>query len=106
MSNHTHGPWRVSNGKVTKEIQVWSHVKRIADCSVSKSLGYPEVKANAQLIAAAPDLLAAAKAVTAVIEMFADELRIKESADGIYRQSADAFRKLDDLRAAIAKAER
>ncbi len=91
MSNYTPGPWRVSNGKVTKEIQVWSHVKRIAECSVSKALGYPEIKANAQLISAAPDLLAVVK-------------ELEESADywGEYDVPLGI---VDRIRAAIAKAE-
>ncbi len=60
---------------------------------------------NGALLAAAPELFETAKAIIGMLELFADELRIKESADGVDRQSADAFRKLADLCAAIAKAE-
>lgn len=109
MSKHTPGPWETDRNNVhAGQIAVVHHCLG-NDWVEIWSPTWPEVgetqEANARLIAAAPDLLEAAKDVTAMLELFADELRIKESADGISRQSDDAFRKLADLRAAIAKAE-
>ncbi|CAN0620485.1 conserved protein of unknown function [Burkholderia multivorans] len=53
---HTPGPWAVpeSHGKA----RVWArHEFLVADCNVSDHLRTVEKKANARLIAAAPDLL-------------------------------------------------
>lgn len=56
---------------------------------------------NGPLLAASAELLRTAKAVTGMLELFADELRIKESADGVNRDSEIAARKLAELRHAI-----
>ncbi len=107
MSKHTPGPWVADwtrAGKTAWKV-VGADGRGVSTVLVSQDRPAAEKEANARLIAAAPDLLEAAKDVTAMLELFADELRIKESADGISRQSDDAFRKLADLRAAIAKAE-
>ena len=61
MSKRTPGTWIV--GSVT----VWSHqggmVRRVALCEIHEGIDLDEAEANARLIAAAPDLLEAAKAI-------------------------------------------
>ena len=60
---------------------------------------------NGPLLAAAPELLEAAKAVTGMLELFIDEQRVKEATDGCYRRVEEGAAKLEALRAAIAKVE-
>ena len=58
---HTPGPWTVSNGTdVFPDIDV-DGVAQIADCSLSNAIDFEEEKANARLIASAPELLLALK---------------------------------------------
>lgn len=89
---HTQGPWTVSNGLPT----VWANngERQIADCDKGPLRSTGEDLANAQLIAAAPDLLSVAKA-------------LMEFADGNNRLNLTG--KLAEsvglARAAIAKAE-
>lgn len=64
MSGHTEGPWRVSlhrcsNGDLLRVRPIGSNTPV---CGVHRSGGrFDEARANARLIAAAPDLLAACK---------------------------------------------
>lgn len=90
MSGHTPGPWDVS--RVGYETYVRQGIFSDGDTSIAHVYqAFGCLEANAALIAAAPDLLAAA---TDVFEVMADT--------GYY----NLFKKqLDALRAAIAKAE-
>lgn len=111
-ASHTPGPWRVSTtpsgdrvigiGKRTGE--------GIADCGFGTwRVGGEEALANARLIAAAPDLLAAVKSALAFIE--ADNLACEAGTCIGEITTLDLHtgepRKIDlsALRAAIAKAE-
>ena len=102
MSEHTEGKWGYEEGQTIGGNYFAQIVKlsdtgtkelgQLADFEVSKS----ETKANAQLIAAAPDLLEAAKK----IQKLADENRI-EITDNSH--SAQLF--FDELFKAIQKVE-
>jgi hypothetical protein len=100
MSDHTPGPWQQhDNAPVYGEryaATVWGPEGPghglIADC---RQLGADEDLANAKLIAAAPDLLEAARATLHHL----DYLRGLCGDEGIMRRVADT------LRAAVDKAE-
>lgn len=56
----TPGPWKNYNGDFVCEVK--ANGKRVADCKVSGDIDVKEIeKANAALIAAAPQMLAALK---------------------------------------------
>lgn len=61
-----------------------------------------ELADAARKLEAFDELLNASKAVTGMVELFLDELRIKEM-DGYNRGSKEGMAKLEALRAAIAK---
>lgn len=91
MSNtkHTLGPWNAECCIVrdkTRQI-------RIAKCDESWQLDWREMEANAHLIAAAPDLLAALKSAEVALAAYAST-RV-----GVHHLA------LETARAAIAKAE-
>jgi len=55
---HTPGPWYTRHGQISSETS--THGCTIADCNATANgISDKEVEANARLIAAAPDLLAA-----------------------------------------------
>lgn len=103
MSKHTPGPWEIDTVTRPAEICTIHHVPPQGEekqrwVYVRGAIGYWEADANeqlanARLIAAAPDLLQAAKAV---VERW-DSPRWKE------QEHTGTF--IDKLRAAIAKAE-
>ncbi len=67
---HTPGPWATARGFEGQTV-VGSDGVLVADCSIIDRLGQrtgPECTANARLIAAAPDLLEALKAVVAIAD--------------------------------------
>lgn len=93
MTEHTPGPWAVSShhGRLTVATHDGSMI--IADCRVASD---DEFQANARLIAAAPEMLAALRYAVDVIE---------EAAGGRESQlSSDEQAALAQARAAIAKA--
>lgn len=109
-TKHTPGPWRM-NGEIgadeSKGIAPHLAFYSIRDAKndyIASTWGDPN-EANARLIAAAPEMLEAAKAVTGMLELFIDEQQIKEAADGCARRVEEGAAKLEALRAAIAKAE-
>ena len=65
MSAHTPGPWEINEGDGMAIAKV-SHYAITAPCTadIGSGLSREETLANARLIAAAPDLLAALKAVS------------------------------------------
>jgi hypothetical protein len=115
MSKHTPGPWEVMNatdvftrlgaecgdGRCADSKDGW----QVADCSVGitfvgdegQSLTLNECRANARLIAAAPDMLEALRLVDR------DE-RVEYIGTGTYTITVDG-RDLIAIRAAIAKAQ-
>lgn len=82
---HTPGPWTIDFGNHTRTTEIWSGEVIVAD--VHSHVISPELvsHADAQLIAAAPDLLQALK--------------------GVVRVADRATVEFDAARAAIAKAE-
>ena len=97
MSNHTPGPWMVSRYSqctVLKSITIRGGNDIIARISIPASVfDNRPYKANARLIAAAPDLLKAAKA-------------IMDNLDGMVGEVTSGYHEdiIAPLRAAIAKA--
>jgi hypothetical protein len=61
MSGHTPGPWKASALAGDTELS-WVETEREYR-SIASLIRYPEMEANARLIAAAPELLAACKMV-------------------------------------------
>ena len=100
---HTPGPWRVFNGTdVFPDDDDTEGTRHIADCNMGNNISSAEAKANACLIAAAPDLLEAGNKVLnyATLDgILSDESR---HADSVF---AIRLGDLRELRAAIAKAE-
>jgi hypothetical protein len=97
LSAHTPGPWeretRPDSGGAERPIVVGD-----GDlvCAVSRrGLARQEAEANARLIAAAPDLLAASKAIEAALT----------DLDVDFEPEDDLKRALNAVRAAVAKAE-
>lgn len=97
MSNHTPGPWEAKNWRVC-----WRHggnIGVICDTAHNQQQRTDENKANARLIAAAPELLDAA-------------LRVTRSADGMEQEAEEmgwsavetCRNALQRLRDAISKA--
>ncbi len=68
MSAHTPAPWAVDGTLHSGDLDVISADGRIAMIDDSRATGWnePTIKANARLIAAAPDLLAALQMVEAI----------------------------------------
>lgn len=89
MSKHTPGPWARS----TLGFQVLTGDGRHSICEARDRRGQEEQVANAQLIAAAPDLLEACEAV--------DEFFVRHANSGLVQSEIDFLNK---VRAAIAKA--
>ena len=101
MVGHTPGPWAISHQPDTANRQVDDAAGRqITYCPVHcKSVPLPEAQANARLIAAAPELLAACKLALETAENW-----IHDQLDGtsmVEPELAD----LEPVRQAIAKAE-
>jgi len=59
---HTPGPWRLNAGNETEIMSARRNVAR-AHCGAMTGIRVDEAEANARLIAAAPDLLAACEAL-------------------------------------------
>ena len=97
MSAHTPAPWSTDGDAYSGNLDVISPTGRIAmiDCEFSEE---PEsvLEANARLIAAAPDLLAAALCALADFEGILPEFDPE--------REHPAWETLAELRAAIAKA--
>ena len=98
-AKHTPGPWRVIDGQ---EVHAGNSESRlIAECHAGHA---PERDANATLIAAAPDLLAALKVSLALLRVVQEAIRDQRD---IPAALLDALPPggLNALRAVLAKAE-
>jgi len=102
MHSHTPGPWRYcpQNGSPTTGQHMIAGAKpgylaEVRDC------GSGDVKANARLIAAAPDLLAALQVAEKFMEIASDWNMDEAEINGEMRSTYDW---LEVVRAAIAKA--
>ena len=94
MSEHTPGPWEADG------LQVHAHARGvISESPTAKNGGTFDAMANARLIAAAPDLLVAAKGI--------EEAWVERTLNADLSDLAipDPIVAVDKLRAAIAKAE-
>lgn len=94
-TQHTPGPWNAINAMVrdgTGQI-------RIADCEVSYQLPVLTMDANARLVAAAPDMLAALQAA-----IDCGMVPISSALEGGAVKYSAHVRVADQIRAAIAKA--
>lgn len=112
MDKHTPGPWKArdcktKNGDIWIDCDAWVN-RKSASClggtlatAHGTGTGNGSVEANARLIAAAPNMLAALKAAVPVLE---GELESRTAA-GMPEYEAEVRRPLELVRAAIAKAE-
>jgi hypothetical protein len=98
MSTHTPGPWHVEPVSYPERAhpEVYAGEKRIAKPCNSPAVPAPESDANVRLIAAAPDLLVAARLALHKIE---------QTLAGQYSRGQALEATLGPLRAAIAKAK-
>jgi hypothetical protein len=98
MAAHTPGPWEASRWRVCYGVLPGQRIGVICDVATNKESRTPESEANARLIAAAPDLLAACKAAI-------EEFRHLGQAMGEMTppKTVDVWNRVE---AAIAKAER
>jgi hypothetical protein len=69
---HTPSPWNL--GTETLIVRSSNRESHIADCGISYSLSDSEMKSNARLIAAAPELLEALEAMLAEMQVWESEL--------------------------------
>ena len=100
MSKHTQGPWHRNIKPATKYNTIFAgqntHVARLA----TQGLTPEEVEANCNLIAAAPDLLEAARRIVDTADFLSEVLLSRDDID----PAKDLFRKVRTLKSAIAKA--
>lgn len=96
MSKHTDGPWAVVGvGESSRMLVVRSPSHRVATIHSRLNTPPEQYQADAALIAAAPDLLAALEGI----------LPIAEAARHALGLDIDQRIRLDDARAAVAKAK-
>ena len=97
QAKHTQGPWRLNAGNETEIMSARRNVAR-AHCGAMTGIRVDEAEANARLIAAAPDLLAACEEILS---------ETTNNISGISRD--DALSAISNIsfyaRAAIAKAK-
>jgi hypothetical protein len=89
---HTPGPWLADRWRVCRVTGNASEFRCICDTASNKASRTPENDANAHLIAAAPELLAACESIVAY-------------AQGVWRDTSDFPPVVIDCMNAIAKAK-
>lgn len=100
-SNHTPGPWSLYGDRPVHICSMSVAAPTIATVNIDNSLpNYEETEANARLIAAAPDLLAALENIVQNFDM--GDFIITVAAQG--EDTPEHRANLDFARAAIAKA--
>jgi hypothetical protein len=105
MSKHTPGPWTEHKWN-TEEHQISALGGTVALVSHSHSLISDEsADANARLIAAAPDLLAACEALLAYANRYSDEMAKVGRGASELGELADSISVAGMARAAIARAK-
>ena len=108
-TTHTPGPWtmhpRFDDGAEVRALApvAWCGAASTHGASSSQSIDAAEARANAHLIAAAPDLLAALRSAEAALSDIGDADR--EPGDDVAWCEARAAEALPLVRAAIAKAK-
>lgn len=105
MSRHTPGPWAfiVSDLKSTGFKRKHWQVGQEGQESLGVALAFGESEANARLIAAAPELLEALKALESAVVSYGIH-RSKESPQWLEKTS-QLFKAITHAREAIAKAD-
>jgi hypothetical protein len=63
MSKHTPGPWSIGKPAMHRDYPYIVAPNGVVVCNVKSSMNRPQAKVDACLIAAAPELLAALKAI-------------------------------------------
>ena len=104
MSAHTPGPWELDEGDDGDNFTIRADgefVTRLTKSRYTDDRRDPEAYANAALIAAAPDLLAALKLLTAA----ASNVCTQTDGIGVINKVAELRPLIADMRAAIARAE-
>lgn len=98
MAKPTPGPWRVGRDDPTRVYSDRRGAQLVAQCSAGSPIdeALSEAQANARLIAAAPDLLAACRTAYARLNRFGEHESIAHGGEGTLRGI---------LWAAIAEAE-
>lgn len=92
MTNkHTPGPWRIGNTKFGAN-QIWENSPNSPKYIGEACKHLPETKANATLIAAAPELLKSLKQIENWASHFANRLGDEVSSQGAFQQDAKAAR--------------
>ena len=82
---HTPGPWRIEGTRDSDEFWVVKNEGPV--CEISQTFGYPDAdEANARLIAAAPDLLAA---LTRLHHALSDIINASDNCECGARDSGD-----------------
>lgn len=96
-SKHTPGPWEVLHCGIDSETILVQSGDGLEICTtIGEQMGLPEEAANARLIAAAPDMLAACKSALEVLD---------EACQTGYHDAEKDAPTARELEAAIAKAE-
>ena len=105
-TNHTPGPWKVEK-YITRREFVTDTKTTSADGSYLAKVGPCNIEANAQLIAAAPELLAALETVSAFLtDMLLVEGRPDLGTLSDHVWDSDGIKSIGDIvSAAIAKAQ-
>jgi hypothetical protein len=101
MSAHTPAPWAVDGTLHSGDLDVISADGRIAMIDDSRATGWnePTIKANARLIAAAPDLL---EAIIALLNV--ESAALHGARSSVANNGLDVAYHFNKARAAIAKA--
>jgi hypothetical protein len=87
MSKHTPGPWTtIHQDQRVVAAPVGKIRPTVAEC-ISSLIEYSERKANARLIAAAPELLEALKDMLAEFDTILDEVKDSFSDQGIWEKT-------------------
>ena len=104
MTKHTPGPWRVIEHSTGMLCVVGDNDKSLCSVGYNRTEGRDDI-ANARLIAAAPEMLAALQFAEPYIDEWIDMFDPSDEADQDVRKARDECRRgLEQLRAAIAKA--
>lgn len=96
MTNHTEGPWHYGEFPLTDSgnIYVWNDGESVLCAEVPTEEAGPDgAKANAALIAAAPEMLEALETALTLMHVYGHPLHF----ENLKRQIGDAIRKARDV---------
>lgn len=99
LAAHTPGPWtHGAHAHAGEPVITDAHGHNIAFCNADR----PEDEANARLIAAAPDLLAALSGLLELTEAMRDTIALEPGLSGLLQTNSP---RISAARAALAKAK-